>query len=125
MNPKISNQPPEGHFDFIAISCGVHHGQTFACDEEAVEGRSYLRADYSISCDSTSHVWYRVHAGIMILVRFLSVSSVRPFASLSPGVFIWVLLWVRDAVEVSTNTPGEPVSHQILRSAGRTLHVHV
>lgn len=41
---------------------------TFACDDGAVEGESYLRADYGISCNTDKHVWYKVYAGIMILV---------------------------------------------------------
>jgi hypothetical protein len=41
--------------------------QTFACDTIAA-GDSYLRADYSISCTTTKHKWYRLYSGIMILV---------------------------------------------------------
>ncbi|CAM9212963.1 unnamed protein product, partial [Hapterophycus canaliculatus] len=36
--------------------------ETFACDNEAVKGESYLRADYNLSCDSAEHTWYRVYA---------------------------------------------------------------
>lgn len=42
---------------------------TFACDSEAVEGESFLRADYSISCDTDKHTIFKVYAGVMILVR--------------------------------------------------------
>jgi hypothetical protein len=45
--------------------------QTFACDtidEIADVKRSYLRADYSIQCDTAKHTGYRVYAGIMIAV---------------------------------------------------------
>jgi len=42
--------------------------QTFACDEEAVEGESYLRADYSLSCNTSKHTWYKAYAGIMLVV---------------------------------------------------------
>lgn len=42
--------------------------KAFACDEEAVEGESFLRADYRLSCNTTKHAWYRVYAGIMIVV---------------------------------------------------------
>jgi hypothetical protein len=41
--------------------------QTFACDTLAT-GDSYLRADYSISCTTSKHKWYRLYSGIMILV---------------------------------------------------------
>ncbi|CAN0574173.1 unnamed protein product [Laminaria digitata] len=42
--------------------------KTFACDEDVVEGESYLRADYSISCETSAHVFFQVYAGLMILV---------------------------------------------------------
>ncbi|CAM9831277.1 unnamed protein product [Scytosiphon promiscuus] len=42
--------------------------ETFACDDEAVEGESYLRADYRLTCYTTKHKWYMVYAGVMILV---------------------------------------------------------
>ncbi len=48
--------------------------RTFPCDSEAVEGESFLRADFSLSCDSQKHKFYRVYAGIMIVV---SVARVR------------------------------------------------
>lgn len=42
---------------------------TFACDNAVGDGRSYLRADYSISCESTKHGFFKGYAMIMILVR--------------------------------------------------------
>ncbi|CAM9190562.1 unnamed protein product, partial [Ectocarpus sp. 8 AP-2014] len=42
--------------------------KTFACDDEAVEGESYLGADYGIQCHTDKHTWYKVYAGIMIMV---------------------------------------------------------
>eukprot|EP00752_Nemacystus_decipiens_P006743 g6060.t1 len=42
--------------------------KTFPCDKDAVEGESYLRADYSLSCDSNVHMWFVVYAGIMTVV---------------------------------------------------------
>lgn len=42
--------------------------QIFACDDQAVEGESYLRADYSLSCNSSGRMWYQIYAGVMILV---------------------------------------------------------
>ena len=43
--------------------------KTFPCDTEVVEGESYLRADYSISCKSKLHIFFQIYAGVMILVR--------------------------------------------------------
>lgn len=43
--------------------------KTFPCDDEAVEGESYLRADYSLSCKTDKHMYYEIYAGIMIVVR--------------------------------------------------------
>lgn len=42
--------------------------KTFSCDTKAVEGESYLREDYSLSCDSKTHMFFMVYAGFMILV---------------------------------------------------------
>ncbi|CAN0595279.1 unnamed protein product, partial [Laminaria digitata] len=42
--------------------------KTFTCDKDGVEGESYLRADYSISCETRAHVFFQVYAGLMILV---------------------------------------------------------
>lgn len=42
---------------------------TFVCDEEAVTGESYLRADYNVSCNTAKHMWYQVYALAMIAVR--------------------------------------------------------
>jgi hypothetical protein len=43
--------------------------QTFACDTIEPTGESYLRADYSVSCQTTEHYWYQVYAGIMVSVH--------------------------------------------------------
>ncbi|CAM9298466.1 unnamed protein product [Laminaria digitata] len=42
--------------------------KTFACDDNVVEGESYLRADYNISCKSPLHAGFMLYAGLMILV---------------------------------------------------------
>lgn len=42
--------------------------KTFDCDEDAVSGESYLRADYSLSCETDLHMSLMVYAGLMILV---------------------------------------------------------
>ncbi|CAM9956616.1 unnamed protein product, partial [Laminaria digitata] len=42
--------------------------KTFACDDKAVEGENYLRADYSISCDTDLHLLFKVYSGLMIAV---------------------------------------------------------
>jgi hypothetical protein len=43
--------------------------QTFACDTIEPTGDSYLRADYSVSCQTREHYWYQVYAGIMVSVQ--------------------------------------------------------
>ena len=50
--------------------------KTFPCDDEVVEGESFLRADYSLSCNAPRHMYFRVYAGIMIVV---SVTGATPF----------------------------------------------
>lgn len=42
--------------------------KTFACDSEAVAGESYLRADYSLKCDTDTYMFFMVYAGFMICV---------------------------------------------------------
>lgn len=42
--------------------------KTFACDDEVVHGESYLRADYSLSCETNLHIFFQVYAALMILV---------------------------------------------------------
>lgn len=57
--------------------------KTFACDEEAVEGERFLRADYNLSCDTSKHRWYGLYAGIMIMVSGATLRSVRAQKQLS------------------------------------------
>lgn len=40
----------------------------FACDEEVVDGKSFLRADYSLSCESGMYTFFQVYAVLMIVV---------------------------------------------------------
>lgn len=42
--------------------------KVFACDGKVVDGESYLRADYSISCKSRMHTFFRAYAVLMIVV---------------------------------------------------------
>lgn len=51
--------------------------KTFPCDKDAVEGESYLRADYSLSCDTTKHTYYKIYAGFCILVSGKTVFGGR------------------------------------------------
>ena len=45
--------------------------KTFACDDAIGDEMSYLRADYSISCKSGLHTFFKSYAMLMILVRRL------------------------------------------------------
>lgn len=42
--------------------------KTVACDTHAVAGESYLREDYGISCNTDKHKYFRIYAGIMMVV---------------------------------------------------------
>ena len=42
--------------------------KTFACDHEIIDGKKYLREDYSLSCETRLHMLFEVYAGCMILV---------------------------------------------------------
>lgn len=45
--------------------------KTYTCDHNVADGESYLRADYSISCETDLHRFFKVYAGIMIIVSRL------------------------------------------------------
>lgn len=42
--------------------------QTFACEEVQEIGKSYLRADFRIQCDTPRHAAYKIYAAVMILL---------------------------------------------------------
>ncbi|CAN0392907.1 unnamed protein product, partial [Scytosiphon promiscuus] len=48
--------------------------QTFGCDE-LDDGEAYLRADYSLSCSTPRHSWYRVYAFIMVAVYPIGLTA--------------------------------------------------
>ncbi|CAN0156029.1 unnamed protein product, partial [Laminaria digitata] len=58
--------------------------QTFSCDELDDEN-IYLRADYSLSCKTAQHFWFKVYALIMV--------GIYPFG-IAAG-FAFVLTWYR------------------------------
>ncbi|CAM9941933.1 unnamed protein product, partial [Ectocarpus sp. 12 AP-2014] len=62
---------------FIATSTMAF--KTFACDDEAVEGESYLRADYSIQCHTNKHGWYKIYAGVMIMLYPVGIPLLYAF----------------------------------------------
>lgn len=51
---------------FTSASCAVL--STFPCDDNVVGGESYLIADYSISCQTRVHSFFKAYAAFMILV---------------------------------------------------------
>ena len=40
--------------------------QAFACEEFPEIGKSYLRADFRIECDTTTHTAFMIYAAVMI-----------------------------------------------------------
>ena len=58
------------------------------CDSDFDDGESYLRADYSISCTTSTYMAYRSHAVVMLLVYPIGIP-----------LFCFLLLFVhRDAI---------------------------
>lgn len=49
--------------------------QTFACDE-LDDGNSYLRADYSLSCLTPRHSWYKAYALVMVAIYPVGIAAV-------------------------------------------------
>ena len=58
--------------------------QTFGCDP-LDHGETYLRADYSLSCLTTRHSWYKVYAFVMVGVYPIGI----------PAAFAALLVWHR------------------------------
>ena len=48
--------------------------QTFSC-ERLDDGKTYLRADYRIQCDSQTHMAYTIYAGIMTVLYTLGIPA--------------------------------------------------
>lgn len=42
--------------------------QTFACEDLIEIGKSYLRADLRIECETSQHTAYKVYAAVMIVI---------------------------------------------------------
>jgi hypothetical protein len=55
--------------------------QTFACDNIESTGISYLRADYSVICDTSRHNAYKAYAAVMIIVYPIGI----------PLLYTWLL----------------------------------
>ena len=51
---------------FTSVSTLVF--ETFDCDDAVGDGKTYLRADYSLSCESDLHSVFKGYAILMILV---------------------------------------------------------
>lgn len=49
----------------VVLRC---HNQTFACDTLDELDTSFLRADYSLLCNTHEHNMYKIYASVMILV---------------------------------------------------------
>ena len=70
--------------------------KTFDRDHEAVNGEDYLRADYSLPCGTSLHIFFQFYAALMILVSrpagresghvHLAASLVFSLASISEGL---------------------------------------
>src|SRR3546814_18906502 len=47
--------------------------EAFNCDSDFDDGQSYLRADYSISCITSTYMAYRVYAIVMLIVYQIGI----------------------------------------------------
>jgi hypothetical protein len=74
---------------------------TFACDNSLNSG-SYLRADYSVQCNTYKHKLAMVYSGIMILVYPAGI----------PLLYSWALYRERKLVPSSSSRPTYPSNAQ-------------
>lgn len=78
----------------------------FAC-EDLDDGGDYLRADYSIRCDSGKHRGLMVYAGVMILVYPVGI----------PALFAWLLYSNRDKLSNRKSDRDEDPAVNLLAEA--------
>ncbi|CAM9629744.1 unnamed protein product, partial [Laminaria digitata] len=87
---------------------------TFACDDAVVEEASYLRADYSISCESGWHTFFKGYAILMVLVYPIGIP-----------VLYAVILWnSREMLNPRIHTGGQSkndLSEQELQKYNETI----
>lgn len=60
--------PPQQFMPQVFTSTSSLVFNTYLCDDNIVDGDSYLMADYSISCTTQLHLFFRVYSGVMIFV---------------------------------------------------------
>ncbi|KAG5187583.1 hypothetical protein JKP88DRAFT_307130 [Tribonema minus] len=81
-----------GHQIVLAFTFVIFSGvstvcfQTFACDTLPGTDARWLRADYSISCDTAKHTYYMAYAAVFVLVYPLGI----------PALYAWYLWRARD-----------------------------
>lgn len=84
--------------------------RTFPCDNKAVDGKKFLRADYRVLCDTPKHTIYKIYAGLMMLVsacvRFLCGYDLRRERSM-PFSLAWSVLACLHDAQKKHGTLGE------------------
>ena len=83
--------------------------ETFDCDDEVGDGETYLRADYTLSCDTNVHRVFQGYAILMILVRLKEIACFwggaivksvisgflfRSFFLVFPGFFFQLVFYI-------------------------------
>jgi hypothetical protein len=83
---------------YSTISTAVF--QTFACDrvdEKVVTAKTrYLRADYSVQCDTAEHKLYKAYASVMIVIYPLGI----------PLLYTWLLWRSREKLSTEKDASG-------------------
>eukprot|EP00752_Nemacystus_decipiens_P010943 g9725.t1 len=59
--------------------------QTFACENFSEEGKSYLRADFRVECNTAKHEAFKIYAAIMICIYPLGIPAAFCFLLLRQG----------------------------------------
>ena len=88
---------------FVYSSASSVVFQMFSC-ENLNDGKSYLRADYSILCSSSKHQRLQVYAAFMMLVYPVGI----------PLVYVTLLYIDRDALKIS---PTQDTSESCVKAA--------
>ncbi|CAM9648873.1 unnamed protein product [Ectocarpus sp. 12 AP-2014] len=67
--------------------------QAFSCEDLPEIGKSYLRADFRIECDTQRHTLYKAYAGVMVCIYPLGI----------PAVFLYFLVRQRSRINPPTD----------------------
>eukprot|EP00903_Cladosiphon_okamuranus_P009052 g8654.t1 len=88
--------------------------QTFACDTLDELDKSFLRADYSLVCDTDEHNKYKIYAGVMILVYPIGIPLLYAWQLFKHRHRIYPKQALRDGVSPERRLGDKKIAHTVV-----------